>query len=51
MENKIEILLSHVVALEELFDSRPGDVAEQRRRDELIQYAVVPPLNLDPSTF
>ena len=49
--NKIEILLSHVIALEECFDSRPGDVAEQRRRDELIRYVAVPPLNLDLSTF
>ena len=38
MGNKIKILLSHVVLLEEYLDSRPGDVAEQRRRDELIRY-------------
>ena len=36
--NKVEVLLSHVVALEECFDSRPGDVTEQRRRDQLIRY-------------
>ncbi|KAF9642557.1 hypothetical protein BDM02DRAFT_3133008 [Thelephora ganbajun] len=34
--NKIEVLLSCIVALEERFDSRPGDVEEQRRRRELI---------------
>ena len=44
--DKIEVLLSHVVALEDFFDSRPGDVAEQRRRDELIEYVVVPPFEL-----
>ena len=44
--NKIENLLSRIVALEERFDSRPGDVAEQRRRDELIRYVVVPPFIL-----
>ena len=49
--DKIKVLLSHVVALEDFFDSRPGDVAEQRRRDELIQYVVVLPLNSDLSTF
>ena len=49
--NKIEALLSHVVALEEFFDLRPGDVAEQRCWDELLQYVVVPPFNLDLSTF
>ena len=36
--NKVEVLLSHVVTLEECFDSRPGDVTEQRRRDQLIRY-------------
>ena len=39
--NKIEVLLSHIVTLEQFFDSRPGDVAEQRRRDELIRYILV----------
>ncbi|KAF9643956.1 hypothetical protein BDM02DRAFT_1270605 [Thelephora ganbajun] len=34
--NKIEVLLSRVVALEERFYSRPDDVEEQRRRSELI---------------
>ena len=41
--NKIECLLPRIVALEERFNSRPSDVAEQRRRDELIQYATIPP--------
>jgi len=39
--NTIEVLLSHIVALEERFDSCPSDVAELRCRDELIQYALV----------
>ena len=38
--NKIENLLSRVVAVEDHFNSRPSDVAEQRRRDELIRYAM-----------
>lgn len=42
MENKIKLLFSHVVALEERFGSPPGDVAELRRRDRLIQYVVTP---------
>ena len=51
VENKVEVLLSHVVALEECFDSRPGDVTEQRRRDQLIRCVIAPPLNLDLITF
>ncbi|KAF9642677.1 hypothetical protein BDM02DRAFT_3192825 [Thelephora ganbajun] len=39
--NGIETLLSRIVALEELFYSRPGDVEEQRRRDKLIRTAAV----------
>ncbi|KAF9786511.1 hypothetical protein BJ322DRAFT_1218661 [Thelephora terrestris] len=35
--NKVENLLSHVAKLEEHLNSRPSDVAEQRRRDELIR--------------
>ena len=38
----IEGLLSHVVALEELFGKRPNDVEEQRWRNELIRYATIP---------
>ncbi|KAF9786450.1 hypothetical protein BJ322DRAFT_1210832 [Thelephora terrestris] len=34
---KIENLLSHVARLEEHLNSRPSDVAEQRRRDALIR--------------
>ena len=41
MGNKLEILLPRVAALEEHFDSRPSDVAEQRRRDELIRYVTM----------
>jgi hypothetical protein len=36
--NKVENLLFRVVALEERFDSCPNDIAEQRRRDDLIGY-------------
>ena len=35
--NKIEILLSDVIDLEKIFDSRPGDVAELGRRCALIK--------------
>ena len=45
MGNKISNLLSRIVALESCFDSRPSDVAEQRRRDDLIRYGTtIPPL-------
>ena len=40
---KIEVLLLHIVVLEELFDSRPSDVAELGCRVRLIRYVVVPP--------
>ena len=50
MRNKIEVLLLHADALEEHFGTRPGDVAEQRRRDEIIQYAISPSLYSDLST-
>ncbi|KAF9646646.1 YVTN repeat-like/Quino protein amine dehydrogenase [Thelephora ganbajun] len=35
--NKVEVLLSRIVALEERFDSRPDGVEELRRRDRLIR--------------
>ena len=41
MENKVANLLARIVVLEERFDTRPGDVAEQRRRDDLIRYATI----------
>ena len=41
MNNRIENLLSRVVSLEERFDSRPSDVADQRRRYDLIRYVTV----------
>ena len=44
MKNKIEVLLSHVVGLEDCFDSRPSGVAEQRHRSGLIRYAITPRL-------
>ena len=39
----IEGLLSRITALEALFAKRPGDVEEQRRRNDLIRYVVIPP--------
>ena len=40
VESSIKNILPRIIALEEHFDSRPGDVAEHRRREELIRYAV-----------
>ena len=39
--NKIEDLLPRIVALEARFATRPDDVAEQRRRSDLILYVVI----------
>ena len=44
VERYIKNLLPRIVALEELFNSPPGEVAEHRRRQELIRYAVNRPL-------
>ena len=44
MGNRITILLSSVVALEDCFDLLPSGVAEQRRQKDLIPYAIVPSL-------
>ena len=41
MNKRIENLLSRVVSLEECFNSRPSDVADQRRRDDLIRYVTI----------
>jgi hypothetical protein len=41
MVNKVEDLLSRIVDLEGHLDSRPGDRAELRRRDELKRCAPV----------
>ena len=41
MGNKVEVLLPRIAALEKHFDSRPSDVAEQRLRDELMQYVTM----------
>ena len=41
MNDRTKNLLSRVVSLEERFNSRPSDVADQRRRDELIRYVTV----------
>ena len=40
VKSSIMDLLPRIIALEEHLDSRPGDVAEHRRREELIRYAV-----------
>lgn len=45
MGNKVEDLLSRIVALEELFDSRPDDVTELRHRGKLQRYALTLPVN------
>ena len=49
--NRIEDLLSRIVALEECFDSRPDNVEEHRRRDELRWCVIIPPLHLVLSSF
>lgn len=36
----IENLLSRITKIEEHFDSRPGDVVELNRRNELIRYVI-----------
>jgi hypothetical protein len=41
--NKTKVLLSHIVVLEERFDSLPGVVEEQRRRDKVIEYVIASP--------
>lgn len=55
VRNKIEVLLSHINDLEERFGLPPGllgkdGVAEQRRRDEILEYVISLSLNLDLST-
>jgi hypothetical protein len=42
VKSKTEVLLSHIITLEKLFDSYPTDVVELRRRDKLIEYATIP---------
>ena len=41
--NRTEVLLSRVDAVEKHFDSRPDDLADQRRREGLKEYAIPPP--------
>ena len=43
MENRVANLLPRIVALEERFDTRPSNVSEQRRRNDLIRYATILP--------
>ena len=40
-----------MAALDTLFATCPDDVAEQRRRDELLWYVAIPPLYLALSSF
>lgn len=40
---KVEGLISRVASMDALFAIPPGDVAELRRREEVIRYDVVPP--------
>ena len=49
--NKIRDLLSRINSLEERFDSHPDDVAEQRGRYKLIQYAAISSLYLVLTSF
>ncbi|KAF9645892.1 hypothetical protein BDM02DRAFT_395232 [Thelephora ganbajun] len=49
--NKIQVLLSRMVALEKRFNSRPDDVEELRRRAKLLRYAVITPSNSVLSSF
>ena len=40
--NKVNDLLSRIAVLEALFAESPGDVAEEKRRHELLWYYIVP---------
>ena len=46
VRNKVENILSRTVELEEVFDSRPHDVAKQWRRNKLREYVTTFPFNL-----
>ena len=49
--SKAKHMISRVDALEEHFDSRPSDIAQQKHRGEVIRYAIFCPTVLDPETF
>ena len=50
--DKLEALISRIIALEELFGTPAGGVVEQKRRDALLRYAIVPPpLDSELSSF
>ena len=49
--DKVEALISRIITLEEIFGTPADDVVEQSRRDPLIQYAIVPPLDFVLSSF
>lgn len=40
--NKITLLLAHIASMDSLFATPPGDVVEQRRRDEAIRHVKSP---------
>jgi len=42
VRDKINNLLSRIAVLEALFATSAGDVAERKRRNELLQYAIIP---------
>ena len=48
---KIEVLLPHIVGLEESLDSCPSDGAELERRDRLIRYAMTHPPMLNSKSL
>lgn len=51
VRNKAEDLIPRVDAMEKHFDSHPSDVAELRRRDEVILYAIIRPTVLGAEFF
>ena len=51
VRNKIEGLLPRIVGLEARFAAPPGDVAELRRRSDLIRYVVTSTLDTMLSPF
>ena len=50
VSNKVEDLISHIIALEELCGAPAGDLVEQGRRTELTRYVIFLPLDFVPSS-
>lgn len=44
VRRKVEVILSHIASLDMLFAAPPGDVDEQRRRYDLLRYAIIYPV-------